>query len=76
MIPESFTKTDVFTGTILAEENGFKKHGWFIGDLDNSVSESEYKQALNKAFDFDSAKGLDSCPSGSGEQIIQMIKAY
>ena len=66
----------VFTGTILPEENGFKKHGWFIGDLDNSVSESEYKQALNKAFDFDSAKGLDSCPSGSGEQIIQMIKAY
>ena len=33
------------------------------------------KSISNTTID-DSAKGLDSCPSGSGEQIIQMIKAY
>lgn len=67
---------EVFSGTILPKENGFDNPGWFIGDMNNSVSEEEYNQALNNAYDFDSSKGLDYSSSVSGENIIQAIKDY
>lgn len=73
---ENQALNEVFSGTILPKENGFDNPGWFIGDMNNSVSEEEYNQALDNAFDFDSSKGLDYSSYVSGENIIQAIKDY
>lgn len=66
--------TQVFSGQILPEENGFENPGWSI-DGEN-VSETEYNKRLNDSFDFNLSKSLDYDDSIQGSDILDKIKNY